>query len=114
MADILGEQLETPTFCRYAEPFFLGDRCPHLRRVLEETGRFTQRHARIQRRRLENHVFHDSFAAKRLSEITRTDIFDLRSRLLQRCSPAITLLVVAGTRRRAKRAPRTQELFDKL
>jgi integrase len=58
--------------------------------VLEETGRFTQRHARIQRGRLENYIFADPFATKRLSEITRADIFDLRSRLLKRCSPATT------------------------
>ena len=60
----------------------------------EEAGRFTQRHARIQRGRLENHVFDDPFAAKRLSEIARADIFDLRSRPLQKCSPATTNKVI--------------------
>ena len=29
-----------------------------------------------------------SFANKRLSEITRADVLDLRSRLLRKCSPA--------------------------
>jgi len=93
-----GHHPDTPakpqSFLQYAAPFFVWDRCPHIRRVLEETGRFTQRHARIQRGRLENHVFGDSFAAKRLSEITRADIFDLRSRLLKRCSPATTNKVI--------------------
>jgi integrase len=91
------ERGSVPQYCsfrRYAEPFFLWDRCPHIRRVLEETGRFTERHARIQRGRLKNHVFGDPFAAKRLSEITRADIFDLRSRLLKRCSPATANKVI--------------------
>ena len=78
----------------YAEPFFVWGECPHIRRVLEEAGRFTQRHARIQRGRLEKHVFDDPFADKRLSEITRADIFDLRSRLLKKCSPATTNKVI--------------------
>jgi integrase len=94
MADMLGEERETPTFRCYAQPFFIWGECPHIRRVLEETGRFTQRHARIQRGRLENYIFSDPFAYKRLSEITRADIFDLRSRLLRRCSPATTNKVI--------------------
>ncbi len=67
---------------------------PHTRRVLKEAGRFTQRHARIHRGRLENHVFDDPFADRRLSEITRADIFDLRSRLLKKCTPATTNKVI--------------------
>ena len=94
MADLLGTEPESPTFRRYAEPFFIWGECPHIRRVLEETGRFTQRHARIQRGRLENHVFADPFADKRLSEITRADVFDFRSRLLKSCSGATTNKVI--------------------
>ncbi len=94
MADMLGMERETPTVRQYAEPFFIWGKCPHIRRVLEETGRFTQRHARIQRGRLENHVLSDFIANKRLAEITRADIFDLRSRLLRRCSAATTNKVI--------------------
>jgi hypothetical protein len=90
MADLPGLDQETPTFREYAEPFFVWGICPYIRRVLEETGGFTCRHARIQRGRLENHVFTDPIALKRISEITRADIFDLRSRLLERCSSANT------------------------
>jgi len=78
------------TFRQYAVHFFIWGECPHIRRVLEETGQFTQRHARIQRGRLEKYIFCDAIANKRLSEITRADIFDLRSRLLRHCSPATT------------------------
>jgi hypothetical protein len=62
--------------------------------VLEETGRFTLRHARIQRGRQEKYVLGNPFANKRLSEITRVDIFDLRSKLLRRDSPATTNKVI--------------------
>jgi hypothetical protein len=61
-----GRYQDTParnqSFYQYATPFFIWDSCPHIRRVLEETGRFTQRHARIQRGRLEKYVFGDPFA----------------------------------------------------
>ena len=70
MADVLGEELETPTFRQYAAPFFVWGKCRHIRRVLEETGRFTERHAYIQRKRLEKHVLGDPFARRRLIDIT--------------------------------------------
>ena len=69
------------SFCLYAEPFSLWGRCPHIRRLQEEGKSFTRRHARIQRQRLENHILSDPFVNKRLSEITRADVLDLRSRL---------------------------------
>jgi hypothetical protein len=56
MADMLGEERETDTFRDYADSFFIWGNCPHIRRVLEETGRFTQRHARIQRGRLKKYI----------------------------------------------------------
>ena len=81
---------DDPTFRQYAAPYFVWGKCPHVRRVFEESGHMTERHVRIQRGRLENHIFIDHFADKRLSEITRADVYDLRSRLLKRCSPATT------------------------
>jgi hypothetical protein len=56
--------------------------------MLEENGHYTERHARNQRGRLENHVLNDPFAKKRLSDIKRADLFHLRSRLNSRCSSA--------------------------
>jgi hypothetical protein len=44
--------------------------------------------------RPEKHMLKDPFAAKHLSEITRADIFDLRSRLLKRYSPATANKVI--------------------
>ena len=85
-----GEQ----SFREYAALFFIWDDCPHIRRILEETGRYTERHARIQRGRLENHLFTDPFTEKKLSNITRADIFDLRSRLLKKNAPATVNKVI--------------------
>ena len=75
------------SFRRYAEPFFDWDRCPHIRRLREEGKSITRRHARIQRQRLKRHILSDPFAGKQMSEITRADVLDLRSRLLAKCSP---------------------------
>lgn len=76
------------SFRKYAQPFFDWDRCPHIRRLREEGKSITRRHAKIQRQRLEKHILSDPFANKRISEITRADVLDLRSRLLTKCSPA--------------------------
>ena len=50
------------SFRRYAEPFFVWDRCPHVRRLREEGKSITRRHAKIQRIRLEKHVLPDPFS----------------------------------------------------
>ena len=60
-------------FLQYAAPFFIWDRCLHIRRLREEGKSFT-------------HRLSDPFAAKRLSEITRADVLDLR--LLAKNAPA--------------------------
>jgi len=75
-------------FRKYASPFFDWDYCPHIRRLREEGKSITKRHAKIQRQRLQKHVLSDFFADKRLSEITRADVLDLRSRLLAKNAPA--------------------------
>jgi integrase len=76
------------SFRLYAEPFFVWDHCPHVRRLHDEGKSVTRRHARIQRQQLEKHILSDPFAGKRLSEITRADVLDLRSRLLAKNAPA--------------------------
>ena len=76
------------SFCRYADPFFIWERCPHIRRLREEGKSITLRHARIQRQRLKKHVLKDPFARKWLSEITRAGVLDLCSRMLSKNAPA--------------------------
>lgn len=82
------------SFRKYAAPFFIWDHCPHIRRLREEGKNITRRHAKIQRGRLNKHVLSDSFANKRLSEITRADVLDLRSRLLKKNAPATVNKVI--------------------
>jgi len=92
VVDILNkERASVPcyyNFRKYAAPFFDWDYCPHIRRLREEGKSITRRHAKIQRQRLEKHILGDPFADKRLSEITRADVLDLRSRLLVKNAPA--------------------------
>jgi hypothetical protein len=76
------------SFRQYSTPFFDWDRCPHIRRLREEGKSITRRHAKIQHQRLVKHILSDPFANKRLSEITRADVLDLRSRLLAKNTPA--------------------------
>ena len=87
-----GRDIEKPAkyqiFRQYASSYFDWDRCPHIRRLLEEGKSITRRHAKIQQKRLRKHILTGSFVNKRLSEITRADVLDLRSRLLTKCSPA--------------------------
>ena len=74
------------SFRSYAAPFFIWDRCPHIRRLREEGKNITRRNAKIQRGRLtcSNRLFPD----KQLTSITRADVLDLRSRLLKKNAPA--------------------------
>jgi len=72
------------TFREYAQPFFLWDSCPHIRRLLDERKSITRRHARNQRIWLEKYILPDEIANKPLSKITRADIIDFRSRLLRK------------------------------
>ena len=75
------------TFRDYAEPFFDWDGCPHVRRFREEGKSITTRHVRIQRGRLEKHVFSDPFANLHVVAVTRADVLDLRTRLLMTNGP---------------------------
>jgi hypothetical protein len=76
------------SFRQYTALFFIWDRCPHIRRLSEEGKSITRQHAKIQHQRLQKHVLSDPFADKRLSEISRADVLDLRTRLLSKNAPA--------------------------
>ena len=69
------------SFRQYAAPFFIWERCPHIRRLREEGKSITPRHAKIQRQRLKKHSFKNPFARNRLSGITLANRLDLRSKL---------------------------------
>lgn len=73
-----------PSLRRYAEPYFLWDQCPHVRRLLSEGRSVTRYHVKNMRSVLENHVFTDRIAKLRISEIKRADILDFRERLVEK------------------------------
>lgn len=73
-----------PTLHRYADPFFLWDSCPHVRRLTSEGKSITRYHVRDMRGILENHVFPDSLAELRIAAIKRADILDFRERLIEK------------------------------
>ena len=70
------------TLKEYAEDFYIWDKCPHIRRLREENKSIGQRHARLQRRVLEKHIFSDPIADKKMNEIKRGDILDFRTKLI--------------------------------
>ncbi len=72
------------TLREYAEPFYLWDKCPHIRRLLDENKSITKRYANIQRQTLEKYIFKDQIADMMISDIRRADVLDFRSRLLKR------------------------------
>lgn len=71
-----------PTLRKYADPFFVWDRCPHVRRLFDEGKSITRYHTKDMRRILENHLFDDPIAKKRITVIKRADILDYRERLI--------------------------------
>ena len=81
---------EGTPFVSYAAPFFIWEKCPHVRRLVDEGKEITRRWADQQRGWLEKYVIGDSeaapdaFALKAIGEITRADLVDFRSRLLKK------------------------------
>ena len=69
------------TFKQYADPFFGYERCPHIRRLLDEGKSYTRRTAKQNRGWLKKYVLEDELATMPLAEISRADLIDFRSRL---------------------------------
>ena len=73
-----------PVFRRYAEPCFLWEQCPHVRRLPSEGKNATRYHVKNMRSVLERHVLTDRIAKTRISEIKRVNILDFRERLIEK------------------------------
>lgn len=85
--DFLGSKdakLKNLTLREYIEPFYDWDRCPHIRRLREENKSITEYHAKNERARIKNHILPDPIADKIFTEIRRSDILDLRSRIVEK------------------------------
>ena len=64
-----------------------------------------------------NHLLTDPFADKRLSDITRADIFDLHSRLLKKNAPATVNKVIGVVKiilREAEHLRRWADIVDDI
>ena len=77
------------TFKQYADPFFKYDECPHIRRLLDERKNYTRRTAKQNRGWLKTYVLEDEIVAMLLSEITRDDLLNFRSRLCKQLGEKI-------------------------
>lgn len=72
------------TFREYAEPFFIWDKCPRVKRRLNEGKSIGQTHVTKSRGWLEQYVFPDRFSTLKMSAIRRADILDLQERLREK------------------------------
>lgn len=79
------------TFGEYAKDYFIVDKCPRALRLADEGKTPTKRYQSIQRLNLETHVLTTSFAKKRMRDIRRADIIDLRSRIVRNGLSASTV-----------------------
>lgn len=71
------------TLREYAKPYYIWEKCPHVRRLLSEGKSITRYHVKDMRRVLEMHVFTDPIADMRLADLKRAHILDFRDRLIQ-------------------------------
>ena len=85
--DVISQLMEAKgksdkTFREYAEPFFIWETCPRVKRRLDEGKSIGQTHVKKSRAWLENYGFKDPiFPHLQISAIRRADILDLRNRL---------------------------------
>jgi integrase len=79
------------TFLEYAEPFFIWETCPRVERRRDEGKSIGKTWVKKCRQWLENHIFKDSFANKKMNEIRKADILDLRSRLKRKTTSMNTI-----------------------
>lgn len=79
----LGLNRSGQTLAAYLEPFFT-DGCPHVRRLRDEQKSIGSDYIRDQRARIDKHVLGDVLADMNVAKITRGDILDFRTRLVDR------------------------------
>ncbi|MGD0727051.1 MAG: site-specific integrase [Spirochaetia bacterium] len=74
----------------YSADFFIWDRCPRVRELLDEGKSITRRHCYNQRLLLDKHIFKDPIAKRPIGEITRADILSFRGRLARKAPDHLT------------------------
>lgn len=71
------------TLHNYIQPYFIWDKCPHVRRLLNEGKSITRRYVK-NRRMSTKHILSDPLADMLIADIKRADLLDLRDRLLRK------------------------------
>ena len=85
-----------PTLREYAEPYFLWETCPHVRRLISEGKTITRYHVADMRMIMENHILTDPISDIRLPELKRAHILDFRDRLVGKMGFARTVQKTMG------------------
>lgn len=70
----------------YAATFFVQGQCPHIQRLLDDGRSIGTRHIRESRNRLTNEILTDKLSSIPITQITRGDLLDFRSRLREKYS----------------------------
>jgi len=73
-----------PRLKTYASPYFIWDKCPHVRRLTSEGKSITKYHVKDMRNIMDNHLFTDPITKLKLPEIKRAHILDFRERLIEK------------------------------
>lgn len=85
-----------PTVRKYADPFFVWETCPHVKRLVAEGKSITRYHVKDMRRILENHLLTDPVAKVRLGALKRSHILDFRERLIEKLGYTRTVQKAVG------------------
>lgn len=72
------------TLADYLAPWFIWDECQHVRRLREEGKSITRRHCQLRRLLIDNYLIKDALVKKRLADVTRGDILEMRTRMMKR------------------------------
>lgn len=85
-----------PTLRNYAEPFFVWETCPNVKRLVAEGKSITHYHVRDMRSIMENHLLTDPVVKVRLSVLNRSHILDYRERLIEKLGYTRTVQKAVG------------------
>ena len=69
------------TLGEYLRPYFVWDKCPHVRRLRTEGKSISPSYAKDQRRRIEMYILGDPICDIPIGHLKRADILDFRERL---------------------------------
>ena len=69
------------TLGEYLEPYFVWDKCPHVRRLRTEGKSISPTYTKDQRRRIEMHILSDPICDIPIGDLRRANILDFRERL---------------------------------